>query len=76
MELSDAECYGCFKVWCWMQLANVKAIVDERHLQSALPLLHSGRVKVPLMLHVSQVMILQHTHACLGRRYTRYLLPV
>ena len=49
-----------------MQLANVKAIVDERHLQSALPLLHSGRVKVPLMLHVAQVTVLQRTHACPG----------
>ena len=67
MEPSDADCHACFKFWCCMQLANVKAIVDQRHLQSALPLLQSGRVKVPLMLHVSQVRVLQHNHACPSR---------
>ena len=50
-----------FKDWCWMQLANVKALVDARHLQSALPLLQIGRVKVPLMLHVAQVIVLNHS---------------
>ena len=38
-----------------MQLANMKALVDARHLQSALPLQPNKRVKVPLMLHVAQV---------------------
>ena len=38
-----------------MQVAHVKAAVDERHLQSALPLGQSGRVKVPMLLYATQV---------------------
>lgn len=53
---------------CWLQLTNLKALVDERHLQSALPLLQKGRVKVPMMLHVAQVTAVKHSNSCLPKQ--------
>lgn len=37
-----------------LQVANVKAIADERHLHAALPLGQNGRVRVPLLLYATQ----------------------